>query len=102
MPKEQKQKTTEAVQARGKVRLAQLFERVSNTTKLEWWQQKMVTQLHDGSLIKKANRLSMEAGHGRPRCRGGTFVDIGGSTTGYTRTVLFDWTPPDLTELVIL
>ena len=100
--KEQKQKTTEAVQARGKVRLAQRFERMSHTTKLELWQQDMVTHLHDGSLISKANRLTMESGHGRLRCRGGTFVDIGGSTGGHTRTVLFDWTPPKLTELDIL
>jgi hypothetical protein len=100
--KEQKQKTTQAVQARGKVRLAQRFERMSHTTKLEWWQKDMVNHLHDGSLISEANRLTMESGHGRLRCRGGTFVDIGGSTGGHTRTVLFDWTPPDLTELDIL
>ena len=25
-------------------------------------------------------------------------VDIGGSTGGFTRAVLYDWTPPDLSE----
>ena len=50
----------------------------------------------------KANRLTQEAGHGRFRCRDGIFVDIGGSTGGYTRTVLYDWTPPNLTKLDIL
>ena len=75
---------------------------MSKSTKLQWWQQNMVAQLRDGSLINKANRLTMESGHGRLRCRDGTFVDIGGSTGSYTRTVLYDWTPPDLTKFDIL
>ena len=28
----------------------------------------------------------------------GSFIDIGGSTEGYIRTVLYDWQPPDVTE----
>ena len=28
----------------------------------------------------------------------GSFVDIGGSTGGYARTVLYDWEPPNVTD----
>ena len=28
----------------------------------------------------------------------GSYLDIGGSTRGYTRTVLYDWEPPDVTD----
>ena len=32
------------------------------------------------------------------RRENGDFVDIGGSTGGYTRTAVYDWHPPDVTD----
>ena len=52
----------------------------------------------DGTLLAEANRLTLISGNGRLRRSDGSFVDIGGSTGGYTRTVLYDWQPPDLAE----
>ena len=50
-----------------------------------------------GTLLAEANRLTRISGNGRLRHSDGSFVDIGGSTGGYTRTVLYDWQAPDLT-----
>ena len=56
-------------------------------------------ELYDaGTLVAEANRLILMSGNGRLRRSDGTFVDMGGSTGGYTRTVLYDWEPPDVTE----
>ena len=52
----------------------------------------------DGTLLAEANRLTRISGNGRLRRSDGSFVDIGGSTGGYTRTVLYDWEAPDVTE----
>ena len=51
-----------------------------------------------GTLMAEANRLTRISGNGRLRRSDGSFVDIGGSTGGYTRTVLYDWEAPDVTE----
>ena len=40
----------------------------------------------------------MISGHGRLKKEDDSFVDIGGSTGGFVRTVLGDWEPPDLAE----
>ena len=50
-----------------------------------------------GTLLAEANRLTLISGNGRLRQSDGNFVDIGGSTGGYTRTMLYDWQAPDLT-----
>ena len=56
-------------------------------------------QLYDnGTLLAEANRLTQISGNGRLRRSDGSFIDIGGSTGGYTRAVLYDWEPPDVTE----
>ena len=49
-----------------------------------------------GRLRKEANKLTMISGHGRLKRKNETFVDIGGSTGGFVRKVLYDWRPPDL------
>ena len=52
----------------------------------------------DGTLLAEANRLTRISGNGRLRRSDGSFLDIGGSTGGYARTVLYDWQVPDVTE----
>ena len=55
--------------------------------------------LHDvGLLRQEANDLTLRSGNGRLKHWDGHFVDIGGSTGGYTRTVLYDWRALDVTE----
>ena len=51
-----------------------------------------------GTLLAEANRLTRISGNGRLRRSDGSFVDIGGSTSGYTMTVLDGWEAPDVTE----
>ena len=46
----------------------------------------------------QANKLTMISGHGRLKQEDDSFVDIGGSTGGFVRTVLDDWEPPDLVD----
>ena len=56
-------------------------------------------ELYDaGTLLADANRLTRISGNGRLRRSDGSFIDIGGSTGGYTRTALYDCQAPDLTE----
>ena len=64
--------------------------------------QKDLLALYDaGTLLAVANRLTRISGNGRLRRSDGSFVDIGGSTGGYTRTVLYDWEPPDVRDFVV-
>ena len=61
--------------------------------------QQDLLELYDaGTLLAEANRLTRISGNGRLRRSDGSFVDIGGSTGGYTRTVLYDWQAPDVTD----
>ena len=46
----------------------------------------------------EAKRLTKISGHGRFKRVDGTVVDIGGSTGGFTRAVLYNWTPPSLDD----
>ena len=61
-------------------------------------QQDLLALYDDGTLQREANRLTRISGNGRLRRSDGSFIDTGGSTGGYTRTVLYDWTAPDVTE----
>ena len=61
-------------------------------------QQDLLALYDAGTLLAEANRLTRISGNGRLRHSDGSFVDSGGSTGGYTRTVLYDWQAPDLTE----
>ena len=58
----------------------------------------LLAEYENGTLQNEANRLTLVSGNGRLRRRDGSFVDIGGSSGGFIRTVLYDWAQPDLTE----
>ena len=61
-------------------------------------QLELVKKLQNGTLEQEAARLTKISGHGRFKRADGSFVDIGGSTGGFTRAVLYNWTPPNLDE----
>ena len=94
----QKRATCAAVEARAKVRLARKYERLKVKKWLYPDQLKLVEKLHDGTLEEEAARLTKISGHGRFKRRDGAVVNIGGSTGGFTRAVLYDWKPPILDE----
>ena len=92
----QKQRTCAAVEARAKVRLARKYDHLKSKKRLNPDQLELVSKLHDGTLEKEAARLTKISGHGRFKRSDGTVVSIGGSTGGFTRAVLYNWTPPNL------
>jgi hypothetical protein len=109
--KEQKQQVHDAQMARASLRrgamLDRLQERLSrgNEAKgkakrkartLNLKQQRVLQEYKSGFLRRQANKLTMISGHGRLKNDDRSFVDIGGSTGGFVRTVLDDWEPPDL------
>ena len=61
-------------------------------------QQQVLNEYKSGDLLRKANNLTMKSGHGRLKKEDHSFVDIGGSTGGFVRTVLDDWESPDLAD----
>ena len=96
---EQKVKTHEANVARGKVRLARKFEGMYNRWK--WLYPDQLALLHklwNGSLVSEANRLTRISGHGKIKRHDGSYINIGGSTGGMARKVLYNWAPPALDE----
>ena len=95
---EQRRATAAAVEARAKVRLARKYEHLKRRKWLHPDQMELVSKLRDGTLDKEAARLTKESGHGRFKREDGSFVDIGGSTGGFTRAVLDNWTPPNLDD----
>ena len=113
---QQKKAVRDAVQARDKYRLAQKHDRTrarmldalqtdskhpEDYSASEFLSKKAVALLRDldnGKLLDEANRLTRLSGHGRLRKSNGEFIDIGGSTGGFVRTVLDDWEPPDFND----
>ena len=96
-----------AVEARAKRRQAIKYARLRDKitrgecapgTALSTKQQDLLALYDAGTLLAEANRLTCISGNGRLRRSDGGFIDIGGSTGGYSRTVLYDWQAPDLTE----
>ena len=96
-----------AVQARAKVRQARALSRLRDVLgahaskgkgKLTLAQRTLLHSFDNKSLQDEANAATFAAGSGRLKRRDGTFVDIGGSTGGYFRTVLYDWSAPDTSE----
>ena len=61
-------------------------------------QLRLLQEYQSGELRKQANKLTMISGHGRLKKEDHSFVDIGGSTGGFVRTVLDDWESPDLAD----
>ena len=95
---EERRATSAAVEARAKVRLAKKYEHLMKKRWLRPEQMELVKELQNGTLEKEAKRLTKISGHGRFKRADGSYVDIGGSTGGFTRTVLYDWKPPILDE----
>ena len=94
----QKQATRAAVEARAQVRLARKYAHLNTKKRLSPDQLNLVSKLNDGTLEEEAARLTKISGHGRLKRKDGTYVDIGGSTGGFTRAVLYNWTPPNLDD----
>ena len=101
----QKQQTRDAQLARARVRrgatLERLQEKLSHSQRgrpLNRQQLQCLQEYQRGKLRLEANRLTLISGHGRLRREDQSFVDIGGSTGGFLRTVLDDWEPPELAE----
>ena len=95
------------MEARAKRRLALRYARLREKirrgkcapgTALSRKQQDLLALYDALTLLDEANRLTRISGNGRLRRSDGSFVDIGGSTGGYARTVLYDWQAPDVTE----
>ena len=61
-------------------------------------QQEVLKEYRSGWLRQEANKLTLISGHGRLKKEDDSYVDIGGSTGGFLRTVLDDWGPPDLAD----
>ena len=94
----QRRATCAAVEARAKVRLARKYDHLKAKKRLYPDQLKLVSKLHDGTLEEEAARLTKISGHGRFKRRDGTVIDIGGNKGGFTRAVLYNWTPPNLDD----
>ena len=104
---EQRKNNKLAVEARSWLRLAERYShlrdmiregRCRDNTVLTETQEELLPLYGDGTLLEDANRLSHISSNGRRQHWHGSFVDLGGSTGGFTRTVLYDWQPPDLTQ----
>ena len=110
---EQKQQVRDAQMGRARLRRGAMLERLQerlsqgNEAKgkgkrkarpLNPKQQQIWQEYKNGELRRQANKLIMVSGHGRLENEDHSFVDIGGSTGGFVRTVLDDWEAPDLAE----
>ena len=108
---EEKAKVRDAQMARARLRQGKMLERLQNKLSqgreakakgkgkaLSPKQQQVLKEYQSGELRRKANNLSMKSGHGRLKKEDDSFVDIGGSTGGFVRTVLDGWEPPDLAD----
>ena len=97
---EQKEATRQAVEARGRLRLAEKYARLRRAKQDDRIQtpkaQQLLHLLDNGHLRKEATRLTRISGHGRLRLADGSRLDLGGSTGGYVRQVLDKWAPPQL------
>ena len=107
---DQRRMKKDATEARAKLRLALHYARrrqkinegkCAEPKQLSEKALELLKLFDDGTLQREANKLTRISGNGRLRRPDGTYVDIGGSTGGYTKRVLYDWTPPDVSEFVI-
>ena len=100
-PTEERNNNRLAVLARTKRRVAVKCARRREDTPCASFttEQQQLLKLYDnGTLLANANRLTKLSGNGRLRHVDGSFLDIGGSTGGYTRMTLYDWQPPDVSR----
>ena len=109
---QQKQEVADAQIARAKLRRGAMLERLhekvtqgkgkgkSKAKPLNKTQMRILQDYKSGELRREANRLTKISGHGRLKKEDHSFVDIGGSTGGFVRTVLDDWEPFTSGDLV--
>ena len=109
---QQKEEKRDAQVARGKLRRGAMLERLQERLSLPPLthkgkrearpltpkQLRVLQEYRSGELRRQANKLTKIFGHGRLKKEDDSFVDIGGSTGGFVRTVLDDWEPPDLAD----
>ena len=108
---EEKAKVRDAQMARARLRQGKMLDRVQKeidqakgkgkrraVLTFNAKQQRVLEDYRSGELLRQANNLTMKSGHGRVKREDDSFVDIGGSTGGFVRTVLDDWEPPDLAD----
>ena len=102
----QKQQVRDAQLGRARLRrgamLERLQEKLSQGDKsrrpLNPKQLRVLQEYQSGELRREANKLTMISGNGRLKKEDHSFVDIGGCTGGFVRTVLDDWESPDLAD----
>ena len=101
---EHKQQTRDAQMARYRLRRGAMLERLQKRLKgkgkgearpLTSKQLRVLHDYHNGELRYQANKFTLISGNGRLKREDNSFVDIGGSTGGFVRTVLDDFEPPD-------
>ena len=105
---EQKKKTRAAAEARSRYcegarvyRIQQKLQEKDNYAgPLTKHQKEVLDKWESGELLRTANRITCESGHGRLKKKDGKSLDIGGSTSGYCRRMLQIWSPPDATAFV--
>ena len=112
---QQKQEVADAQTARAKLRRGAMLERLhekvtqgnyakgkgkSKAKPLNRNQLRVLQDYRSGELRRQAIRLTKISGHGRLKKEDHSFVDIGGSTEGFVRTVLDDWEPFTSDDLV--
>ena len=103
---QQKQQVRDAQMGRARLRRGAMLERLQERLSqgdeakgsLNPEQLRVLQEYQSGELRRQANKLTMISGHGRLKKEDDSFVDIGGSTGGFVRTVLDDWEPPDLAD----
>ena len=112
---QQKQEVADAQMARAKLRRGAMLERLhkrltqgnyakckgkSKAKPLNRNQLRVLRDYRSGELRRQAIRLTKISGHGRLKKEDHSFVEIGGSTGGFVRTVLDDWEPFTSGDLV--
>ena len=100
---QQKQQVRDAHMGRYMLRRGAMLERLQERLSqgsLNPKQLRVLQEYQSGELRRQANKLTMISGHGRLKKEDHSFVDIGGSTGGFVRTVLDDWEPYTSGDLV--
>jgi hypothetical protein len=98
---DQKQQVRDAQMARANLRRGAMLERLldqRSARPLNPKQLRFLQEYQSGFMRRQANKLTMISGHGRLKREDHSFVDIGGCTGGFVRTVLDDWESPDLAD----
>ena len=95
LKEEQKKKRIAAIEARAAIRYATKCLLQLRPGQLNSFQASLVARLRDGSLAAETQKLTLASEHGSVEM-------IGGPTGGFTRAVLYDWTPPDLTGCLVV